>query len=316
MIVQAANAQSYVNIAGHICRVNGWQCDVVRKPSYSFRKADFYVGSQYDVAYDYLFIRGAKPRVIYMTVEGDFANPASWNKLRVICSDAYCVVPTKWGKDIMEEHWVRVAEVVYHALPDPPEPFPTLRNRSRPLDIVYVNAYYQFLDEWGEQIPACERKGWRWWQALRERFSGLGFVNVDKVPGTVTYRVPSESYVYYLMLMGKVYTNLSTHEGFGLNPIMALAVGDKVVAWDIEPFRELLGGISGVYFVPVNYSRFCYASILYGIEPAKFLFQWGDIYTYISTVERALKESVQIDYAEVENRFSPRNYLRFQEFFK
>ena len=316
MIVQTAHAQSYVNIAWHICRVNGWSCQVYRKPSYTYFQVDMYIGSQYDVAYDYFFLLRKRPKIVYMTVEGDFQYSSSWDKIRVVCSNTYCIVPTKWGKGIMEQHSVRIADVVYHALPEPPEPFPVLRMRPRPLDVVYVNAYYQFLDEVGRKVEECERKGWRWWPALRERFSGLGLTNVEGVPGTVTYRSPSDSYVYYLIALGKVYASLTTHEGFGLNPIMALAIGDKVVGWDIEPQRELIGDIAGVYLVPVNRSRHCYASVLYGIEPVKFLFQWGDIYSYISAVERALSDSVSIDYSVLENRFSPNNYLRFSEFFK
>ena len=316
MIVQTANAQSYVNIANHICRVNGWQCQVVRKPSYALTQIDMYIGSQYDVAFDYWFIQYRKPRVVYMTVEGDFQFSYSWDKVRAVCSSIYCVTPTKWGRGIMEQHNVRIADVIYHALPDPPEPFPVFRSRPKPYDVVYLNARYDFLDERGSVIPDCERKGWRWWPAIRERFPAIGFVNVDGTPGTIVYRAPSDSYVYYLVVLGKVYASLTTHEGFGLNPIMALAVGDKVVGWDIEPQRELMGDISGVYLVPVNRSRFCYADVRYQLEPAKFLFQWGDINSYISTVEKALTDNVQIDYTLLENRFSPNNYLRFAEFFK
>lgn len=316
MNIRTANAQSYVNIAKHICKVNRWDCKIYRKPDVVLGQIDIYIGSQYDVAYEYFSLLFWKPRVIYMTVEGGFVFPYSWDKLRSICKNTYCIVPTKWGKSIMEEHGVHVTDVVYHAIPDPPEPWNVLRSRPRPYDIVHLNAYYQFLDQWGKNVPECERKGWRWWPQLRERFSGLGFVNVDGVPRTVTYRVPSDSDVYYLLALGKVYTSLTTHEGFGLNPIMALMAGTKVVGWDIEPQKELIGDVQGVYLVPVNHEAKCYASVMYGIEPAEFVFKWGDIYEYISAVEKALNDSTQIDYSLLETRFSPNNYLRFAEFLK
>jgi hypothetical protein len=113
--------------------------------------------------------------------------------------------------------------------------------------------------------------------------------------------------VYRLLALGKVYANLSTHEGFGLNPVMALAMGTAVVAWDIPVFRET---IPEAAFVPAEHEQRCHVDQRYGLEPGWFITKWGDINQFIETVKKAMNTSV--DYTSVRQRYDAKKlYTKF-----
>lgn len=311
VVIRTAKAKSYSNIASDICKVNGWTCRTVQRPNFLYPpEADIYIGSQYDISVDMIRVR----KVAYITVEGDFLRDVYWGILRRICREVRCVVPTEWGKAVFEAHSVDVADVIPHALPlGIPEPV-----SEKPMDVVYLNAYYVFpCFPYGKPCTECERKGWKWWGILSSRFkSSLGFLpcGVDvEVPNAVKYSTDVQS-VYKLLSLGKVYANLTTHEGFGINPIMALAVGAKVVAWDIPINKEVLGGIDGVYLVRTSTVQKCYVDSRYMIAEGVMEFMWGDIEEYASAVETALKSSSMPDISAVKQKYSHKLYLKFNEF--
>ncbi len=303
--VSAARALSYQIIAEQICRANGYRCSINTFPH---MPAGIVVASQYDIAFwgHHMLHYADQISFVYMTVEGEFMSEHSWVKVREICNRTRCYVPTRWGRELVESHGVKVQDVVPHALPEPiPDP-----PKERPVSVVYLNAYYAFLCRYLAAVPCveCERKGWRWWPEVKKKFpDALGFVSgCAEVEGAVGYRNASIEDVYRLLSLGRVYANLSTHEGFGLNPIMALAMGTAVVAWDIPVFRET---IPEAVFVPVNTEQKCYVDQRYMLEPGYFTFRWGDINQFIEAVKKAVNTAV--DYAAVRQRYSPKLYTKF-----
>ncbi len=315
MIVRTAVAQSYRNIARQICDVNGWNCRVVPRSSVWTAEIDMYVGSQYDVVYEYGLLAVHTPKLLYITVEGDFVYPGHWASLRELCKKTHCVVPARWGRALLEGRGVDVDGVVHHALPPGWESV----RASPSYDVVYVNARYVFKNGMlGREASECERKGWRWWGDVCRRFRCVGFVsNCDGgVPGAFGYVAGEASDVYRLLALGKVYTSLTTHEGFGLNNVMALALGVKQVIWDIPVLRETVGDIPGVYTVPAESVASCYVDYSYGLAPGVMEFRYGDIEEYLDTVAKALNDSTRVDVGAVVERFSPTNYRAFSEFLK
>jgi Glycosyltransferase len=299
--ITTAKALSYRIIAEQICRTNEWYCAVYEIPQ--FKEA--FIGSQYDLAYWAYWVRNL--RFAYVTVEGEFMSEYSWAKVRDICNSTRCYVPTKWGKELFESHGVKVQDVIPHALPTPiPDP-----PRERSISAVYLNAHYRFycrpFDSY--TCDACERKGWRWWRDVRNAFpDALGFVgSCAHVDGAISYGNASIEDVYRLLALGRVYANLSTHEGFGLNPVMAMAVGTPVVAWDIPVFRETM---PEAVFVPVEHEQRCYVDQRYLLEPGWFIFRWGNISEFIEAVKKAMGTGV--DYASVRQRYDAKKlYTKF-----
>jgi len=303
--VSTARALSYKIIAEQICRANGYRCSINTLPH---MPVSIIIASQYDIAFWAYHILHYVDQLqfIYMTVEGEFMSEHSWMKIRAICEKTRCYVPTKWGKELVESHGVKVQDVIPHALPEPiPDP-----PRERPVSVVYLNAYYSFLCRYLAAVPCleCERKGWRWWPEIKRAFpDALGFTSgCAEVEGAVGYRNASIEDVYRILGLGKVYANLSTHEGFGLNPIMALAMRTAVVAWDIPVFRET---IPEAVFVPVISEQKCYVDQRYMLEPGWFIFRWGDINQFIEAVKKAM--NVAVDYASVRQRYSSKLYTKF-----
>jgi len=301
MIIRTARSLSYVLIARQICRANEWDCDITGNVG----DADVFVGSQYDVAFSRFWIRPKK--FVYMTVEGEFLNESGWKKVKEICDEVRCYVPTKWGKELVESHGVKVQDVIPHALPEPiPDP-----PNTRAVSVVYLNARYEFFCQFFalSTCQECERKGWRWWPLIKRAFpDALGFVsgcgNSDRA---ISFGNASTEDVYRLLALGKVYSNLSTHEGFGLNPLMALAMGTPVVTWDIPVYRETM---PEAVFVPVNVEQKCFVDQRYFLEPGWFIFRWGDIDQFIEAIKRAMNMSV--DYASVKQRYNAqRLYTKF-----
>lgn len=303
--ISTARALSYQIIAEQICRANGYRCPIYTLPH---MPVDVIVASQYDIAFwaYYILHHVNQLRFIYMTVEGEFMNEYSWAKIRNICEKTRCYVPTRWGKDLVESHGVKVQDVVPHALPEPiPDP-----PRERSVSAVYLNAHYSFFCRYLATAPCieCERKGWRWWPKIKRAFpDAIGFAGgCAKVEGAIGYSSTSVVDVYRILGLGKVYTNLSTHEGFGLNPVMALAMGTAVVSWDIPVFKETM---PEAVFVPTSVEQKCYVDQRYMLEPGWFIFQWGDIKQFIETVKKAVNTSV--DYVAVRQRYSSKLYTKF-----
>jgi glycosyltransferase involved in cell wall biosynthesis len=294
--VSTARALSYRIIADQICRANEHRCSINLLPHIP---VDFIVASQYDVAFwaHYIFHHVHQLRFIYMTVEGEFMSEYSWVKIRSLCEKTRCYVPTKWGRELFESHGVKVQDVIPHALPEPiPEP------QNARLDVVYLNAHYAFLCRYLASVPCmeCERKGWRWWPEIKRAFPySLGFVGgCAEVEGAVGYRGASIEDVYRILGLGRVYPNLSTHEGFGLNPVMALAMGTAVVSWDIPVFRET---IPEAVFVPAENEQKCFIDQRYMLEPGWFVFRWGKIEDFIEAVKKAM--NVKVNYASIRQKY-------------
>ncbi|MCI4409948.1 MAG: glycosyltransferase [Thermofilum sp.] len=299
--MRVAGALSYSVVAQQICKVNGWDCKLSRD-SLEF---DIFIGSQYDVAFHRFWIRPRK--FIYMTVEGEFIYESGWKKVKEMCDMVRCYVPTKWGKELVEGHGVKVQDVIPHALPEPiPDP-----PNTRAVSVVYLNARYELSCQLFalNTCQECERKGWRWWPKIKEVFpDALGFVSgCTQSDKAISFINATTEDVYRLLALGKVYANLSTHEGFGINPIMALAMGTPVVSWDIPVFRET---IPESVFVPVNVERKCYVDPRYLLEPGFFIFRWGRIEDFIESIKRAMNMSV--DYASVRQRYNAQKlYTKF-----
>jgi glycosyltransferase involved in cell wall biosynthesis len=113
--------------------------------------------------------------------------------------------------------------------------------------------------------------------------------------------------VYRLLSLGKVFANLSTHEGFGLNPVMALAMGTPVVSWDIPVFRETM---PEAIFVPVDTEQKCFVDQRYFLEPGWFIMKWGKIEDFIEAVKKAMNTTV--DYAAIRQRYDAEKlYTKF-----
>ena len=303
--ISTARAVSYKIIAEQICQVNGYRCSINTLPH---MPVSIVIASQYDVAFwaHHILHYVDRLQFIYMTVEGEFMSEHSWMKIREICNRTRCYVPTRWGKELVESHGIKVHDVIPHALPEPiPDP-----PKERPISAVYLNAYYPFLCRYLATAPCmeCERKGWRWWPEIKRAFpDALGFISgCAEAEGAIGYRSASVEDVYRILGLGKVYANLSTHEGFGLNPVMALAVGTAVAAWDIPVFRET---IPEAVFVPVSTEQKCYVDQRYMLEPGWFILRWGDINQFIEAVKGAV--NMAVDYAAVRQRYSSKLYAKF-----
>jgi len=304
-IISTGRAQSYQTIADQICRANGYKCPIYILPH---MPANIIIASQYDIAFwsHHILHHVNQIKFVYMTVEGEFMNRHSWTKIREICNRTRCYVPSRWGRELVEIYNVKVQDVIPHALPEPiPDP-----PKERSISTVYLNAYYIFMCRpfAVNTCIECERKGWRWWSEIKREFpDALGFVSgCTKVEGTMGYRSTTVEDVYRLLGLGRVYTNLSTHEGFGINPVMALAMGTAVVAWDIPIFRET---IPESIFVPVDNEQKCYVNQRYMLEPGWFISRWGDINSFIKSVKKAMNTSV--DYVSVRQKYSLKLYTKF-----
>jgi hypothetical protein len=300
LVVYHTNVTSYSIIAREICRVNGWQCRYITGDLWLPIDVDAFIGSQFDA----VKWHNVRPRrFAYITVEGQFDSAHAWRALRDLCDRIACYVPTQWGRAVLEAHNVRVQDVIPHALPEPVPGPPG----ERPLDVIYLNAYYRFYcrDRFGllNQCDACERKGWRFWPEIRKAFPGsLGFVsNCEVVDGVVGFKAKDIVDVYRLLALGRVYAHLSTHEGFGLNPVMAAAMGTAVVSWDIIPTREILPEAA---FVPARDCATCYLYPYDITARGHFTACWGSIDEFIKAVREVLKSSLQVDWQAVRQKFS------------
>jgi len=307
-VVYHTNVTSYSIVAREICRVNGWACRLVTGDVWFPLDVDIFIGSQFDV----VRWHNVRPRrFAYITVEGEFLSPDAWQALRRLCGAVRCYVPTRWGKALLEAHNVRVQDVIPHALPEPiPDP-----PGERAVDVVYLNAYYRFYcqDRFGlfSQCDGCERKGWRFWPEVRRAFpSSLGFVsNCEKVDGVIGFRAQDTADVYRLLALGRAYAHLSTHEGFGLNPLMAAAMGTAVVSWDIMPAREVL---PEAVYVPAPNCVTCYLYPFDYMARGKFTACWGNINEFIEAVRKALELPPAVDWQAVRQRHSAQKlYARF-----
>jgi len=301
--ISHTNIQSYRVVAESICHYMGIKCNIETHDRWMFAPistvVDIFIGSQTDmILYQYASKRA---RILYITVEGKYRNPYDIDTARHICSSHVCIVATKWGKSVFEEQGIPVADYMYHPIPPiSSELVSVLRRQQRPYDLVYLNSYYKLHPKTDQD---CERKGWHLWQAISSRFHSIAFSNSD-VPYAIKYSTPDISNVYKLLALGRVYANLSKFEGFGLNPIMALYVGDKVVSWDTPVLSETLGGIDGAYFVSANKTKTCMLAVdTIGIGSALVEHRWGSTDEFAETVRRVLMSPKQIDYATLEARF-------------
>jgi len=298
MLIVSTKPPSIRVVAESICFYAGDDCkvaDVLNAPW----KADIFIGSQSDVAtYSYVAMRS---RTVYIVVEGVYKLPLGVGLVKAVCKKARCVAATKWGKSLLESQGIPVQDAAYHPLPPAdPELIAYLRNAQRTFDAVYLNGKYTLGPH-----EHCERKGWRFWPEIRRSFKAVGFSTWWGLPAedAVVYRADGVSEVYKLLAVGAVYTNLSTHEGFGLNPVMALNAGVKVATWDAPAMAEILRGIDGVFFVPVKSSGKCLVGFGSGVVEIET--RWGDIEDYKRAVKHALNSTIGVDYAEVESRFGP-----------
>jgi len=304
--VSYTNIQSYRVVAESICHYMDVECNIQAHDHWMFAPigtaVDIFIGSQTDmILYRYASNRA---RILYITVEGKYRNRYDVDTARHICSSHVCIVTSEWGRSVFEEQGIPVADYMYHPIPPvSSELVSMLRRQQRPYDLVYLNGYYQLYPQTDQD---CERKGWHFWQTINTKFHSIAFSNRD-IPYAIKYSTPDISNVYKLLALGKVYTNLSKFEGFGLNPVMALYVGDKVVSWNAPVMSETLDGIDGVYFVPAGRSKMCIlTNDIIGTGSALIEHRWGDINEYIEAVNRALSSSSSVDYAVLESRFGGR----------
>ena len=301
--ISRANIQSYRVVAESICHYMDVKCNIRTHDRWMFAPistvVDIFIGSQTDmILYHYASKRA---RILYITVEGKYRNRYDVDTARHICSSHVCIVTSEWGRSVFEEQGIPVADYMYHPIPPvSSELVSMLRRQQRPYDLVYLNGYYQLYPQTDQD---CERKGWHFWQTINTKFHSIAFSNRD-IPYAIKYSTPDISNVYKLLALGKVYTNLSKFEGFGLNPVMALYVGDKVVSWNAPVMSETLDGIDGVYFVPAGRSKMCIlTNDIIGIGSALIEHRWGSIDEFIDIIKRALMSTNQIDYGVLESRF-------------
>jgi len=301
--ISHTNIQSYRVVAESICHYMGIKCNIEIHDHWMFAPistvVDIFIGSQIDmILYQYASKRA---RILYITVEGKYRNTYDVDVARHICSSHVCIVATKWGKSVFEEQGIPVADYMYHPIPPiSSELVSVLRRQQRPYDLVYLNSYYQLHPKTDQD---CERKGWHFWLTISSRFHSIAFSNSD-VPYAIKYSTLDISNVYKLLALGKVYANLSKFEGFGLNPVMALYIGDKVVSWNTTAMSETLDGIDGAYLVPADKAKKCMLAIdAVGIGSALIEHRWGSIDEFTETIKRTLMSSQQIDYATLEARF-------------
>ena len=306
-------ATSYKVVAESICRHLGVSCKITEHGHNMFRNVDIFITHQSDlITYRTVAMRS---KVVYITAEGRYVSSRDLETARSICRSRRCVVTTHFGRAIFEEMGIPVQDVVYHPLPYADrELVEYLRGVNRAFQVVYLNAKYR-LNPSNEQ---CERKGWRFWPHVYKSFLAIGFISGDKEEDhAISIKTRNTEEIYKLLALGSVYANLSTQEGFGINPPMALYVGTKVVAWDTNVVNETLRGIEGVYFVPVRYHVDCtIPSMLFafqGMGAFTLRLMWGDVEDFIQTVKYALATATTVDYAEVENRFGPHLAHKFAE---
>ena len=180
---------------------------------------------------------------------------------------------------------------------------------------MYLNARYRLYcqDRFGiyYECNECERKGWRFWPQIKEVFpNSLGLVSgCSEVSNAVGFKAQDTIDVYRLLALGRVYTHLSTHEGFGLNPVMAAAMGTAVVSWDIVPVREIL---PEAVLVPTQHCAECYLYPLDFMARGKCYMCWGDINKFIETVRKALKSPPQVDWQAIRQKYNAQKlYTKF-----
>jgi len=301
--ISHSNVQSYRVVAESICHYMGVRCNMHAHDRWMFAPisvvVDIFIGSQTDmIFYQYASKRA---RILYITVEGKYRNRYDADTARHICSSHVCIAATKWGEAIFEEQGIPVADYMYHPIPPvSSELVSMLRRQQRPYDLVYLNSHYQLYPQ---TDPDCERKGWHFWQAVSSRFHSIAFSNHD-IQCAIKFSTPDISNVYKLLALGKVYANLSKFEGFGLNPVMSLYVGTKVVSWNAPVMSETLDGINGVYFVPADKYKTCVLTFdIIGIGSAFIEHRWGDTDEFAETIKRALMSAHQVDYGTLESRF-------------
>ena len=302
MLIASAKPQSIRLVAESICFYAGEGCKVADVLTAPWR-IDVFIGSQSDVAaYSYVAMRS---KAVYIVVEGVYKLPLGIELVKRVCRMSRCVAATKWGKSLLESQGIAVQDVAYHPLPPAdPELVAYLRNAPRTFEVVYLNAKYVL----GPHVH-CERKGWRFWREISSEFRSIGFVtswsfSAERLTeDAIMYRTSNVSEVYKLLSVASVYANLSTNEGFGLNPIMALNVGTKVVTWDAPAVSETLRGIDGVFFVPAENAGKCLVGYSSGL--AEIETRWGSTDEFKRVTRQALNSTVGVDYTEVESRFGP-----------
>jgi hypothetical protein len=301
--ISHTNIQSYKVVAESICRYMGIKCNIQTHDHLMFAPistvVDVFIGSQTDmILYQYASKRA---KILYITVEGKYRNSYDINMARHICSSHICITATKWGKSVFEEQGIPVADYMYHPVPPiSPELVSALRRQPRPYDLVYLNSYYQLHPQNDQD---CERKGWHFWHAISSRFHSIAFSNND-IPCVIKYGTLDISNVYKLLALGKVYANLSKFEGFGLNPVMSLYVGDNVVSWNTMVTYELLNGIDGAYFVPADRAKTCILTVdIIGTGSALIEHRWGSIDEFTEKIKHVLMSTYHVDYTALESRF-------------
>lgn len=293
------NIASYRNVLSDICKANGLDCKLMF--GYFMIPHDLFIGSTKDI-----LTYNIKSRVYYIVVEGYIPKFAAYT-LKNMCNKGYCVTITKWGKSILEQYGANIADVVYHGLPIGNIPEPSL---DRKYDVIYLNSSYKLLRNWKH----VDRKGWQFWPEAHKAFpNSKGYTNAKlSLPGVEVYDKKTIDEIYSILNSGRVFANLSMSEGFGLNPLMALAVGTNVVFWNFPVFRELYEGVQGVYFVPSNTQFYCNFpdNVLYNIVCSH-----GDIHEYIDVVRYALSGWTMADYQTIRQKFDPyKVYKPFGEY--
>lgn len=298
----AFNINSYRNVLSDICSVNDLSCRFVFMdglPVSSAVNYDLVIGNVKDIV-----SFNIKSRIYYIVVEG-YLQKLQAHMLKLRCKDRYCISVTKWGKSILEQYDIPVHDVVYHGLPVTNLPDPNDYDK-RVHDVIYLNASYNLLTT---NFRRIDRKGWQFWPDVYNAFpNSKGYTNSKlSLPGVETYKSKTIDEIYAILNSGKVFANLSLSEGFGINPLMALAVGTNVVFWDLPVFRELYQGVRGAYFVPVNNTFNCLFpdNIMYSI-----LCSHGDVLDYILMVRYTLSNWSLADYQTIRQRFNPHTVYR------
>ncbi|MGB9774491.1 MAG: hypothetical protein ACPL4I_10800 [Bacteroidota bacterium] len=302
---------SYNNIARDICAVNEWDCQFVYPPFAPFSIAmphpvDVFFGSVYDVVHS-----NAKARLYYITVEGELTEGYTDVRLKRVCSQSYCITVTKWGKEVFEKYGVPVADYIHHALPIP---VPAGEPRAeRELDVVYQNDMYRLLS-----IPAgfVDRKGWDMWpRIVREFPNSRGYTKSPYgygLPNVAVYSSASIDELYGRLESARVFANLSLGEGFGMNVLMALAVGTNAVMFSHPVLNEVYGGIDGAHIVETAGEVDCRmpTDVLIKIKCVK-----PNIDAYVAKVREVLNSWRTADWQTVRQKYDPyRLYKKFVEF--
>lgn len=279
--------KSYQVVRDEICKLAG-RCGGDRVA---------YIGSLLD---HYEFVqRGDRPLFSYIIVEGHITDRDYASRLAQYCRQTHCFAITKYGKAILEGHNIPVSDVVYHGIPGytylkSPESY------SKRYDVVYLNHYYRLYKYENNMLTdECERKGWRFWGYIESRFNAVGYTNAMFMPyynyrKVVRYSDVPIDKVHEMIASGRVFSNLSTCEGFGMNPLTALALGLYLVTWDHPVFVELYSGVPGVRFVETSYESHCYFPKFVGFRQLKLYFEverWGDIGRFGDAIAEMLKQA-------------------------